>query len=183
MEKPRVIPYFAQIWNHCMERAQTEEERCQYKTCQHKSHGLSPYCTHHGGVKDDTSRQKKSANAYRLNIFQARVNEFATDPGIKNLRGEIGILRLLIETKLNNCNDDYDLMLQSAGIATLVTQANALVASCHRIETLTGALLDKQSLAEFATQVVDIIMSEVDPEQADVIADKIIAALPSEDDA
>jgi len=164
-----------------MERAQSEDERCQYKECKHKKHGLADTCTHHGGVKTDSARQKTSANTYRLTLFQARVNQFSKDPNIKNLRGEIGILRLLIETRLNQCKDDYDLMLQSAAIATLVTQANSLVTSCHRIETLTGHLLDKQSLAEFATNVVEIITNEVDPEQADNIANKIIAALPDDD--
>jgi len=164
-----------------MERAQNEEERCQYHTCNHKKNGLSSYCTHHGGTKDDLNRQKRAATSYKLSLFQARVDQHALDPNIKNLRGEIGILRMLIETRLNECKDDYDLMLQSAAIATLVTQANALVTSCHRIETLTGQLLDKQSLAEFAVQVVDIISAEVDPEEADAIAEKIIAAMPSED--
>ena len=164
-----------------MERAQTEEERCQYAACKHKKHGLADYCTHHGGAAADAQKQVKAANAYRLNVFQARVDELSLDPNIKNLRGEIGILRLLIETKLNNCKDDYDLMLQSSGIAMMITQANSLVTSCHRIETLTGALLDKQSLAEFATRVVAIITEEVDAEQADIIADRIIAAMPDEE--
>lgn len=160
-----------------MERAQTEEERCQYKECNHKKHGLANFCTHHGGVVADTSAQKQAANSYKLQIFQARVDQHSLDPNIKNLRGEIGILRLLIETKLNQCKDDYDLMLQSASIATLITQANSLVSSCHRIETLTGQLLDKQNLADFAVEVVDIITNEVDPEIANNIADKILGKL------
>lgn len=164
-----------------MERATSEAERCQYNRCQHKKEGLANHCSHHGGVPSNSLLQKKAANSYRLSLFQARVNQHALDPNIKNLRGEIGILRLLIETKLNACKDDYDLMLQSAAIATLITQANALVTSCHRIETLTGQLLDKQSLAEFAVQVVEIITNEVDPAQADNIAEKIIAAMPSEE--
>ena len=164
-----------------MERAKEGEARCLHNTCKYVPYGLSPYCEHHGGPADNTNRQKKAANAYRLELFQARVDQFSTDPNIKNLRGEISILRLLIETKLNQCSDNYDLMLQSASIATLITQASSLVTSCHRIETLTGHLLDKQSLAEFAVKVVDIITNEVDPEQADAIADKIIAALPDEE--
>ena len=165
-----------------MERAETEEERCQYQQCNHKKNGLSNYCTHHGGTNDDTLKQVRAANVYKLQVFQARVDQFATDPNIKNLRGEIGILRLMIEARLNKCNDEYDLMLQSAAIATLITQANSLVSSCHRIETLTGQLLDKQSLAEFATQVVQIISDEVEPEQADRIADLILQALPDENE-
>ena len=164
-----------------MERAKTEETRCQYGTCKHTRQGLAEYCSHHGGVAADTQLQKKAAHAYKLNVFQARMNELSLDPNIKNLRGEIAILRLMIETKLNQCTDDYDLMLQSASIATLVTQANSLVTSCHRIETLTGQLLDKQALAEFAVSVVKIITDEVDPEQADRIADMIVDAMPKEE--
>ncbi|MCK4500432.1 hypothetical protein KAU11_08035 [Candidatus Babeliales bacterium] len=165
-----------------MERAASEETRCQYRDCKHVKNGMADYCTHHGGVVADTALQKKAATAYRLNLYQARVNELAIDPNIKNLRGEIGILRLMIEARLNTCKDDYDLMLQSAAIATLVTQANSLVTSCHRIETLTGQLLDKQSLAEFAVQVVEIISEEVDAEKADTIADRILRAMPTGDD-
>lgn len=164
-----------------MDRATSEESRCQYNACKHEKHGAADYCTHHGGVVADTSIQKKAATAYRLDLFQARVDELAIDPNIKNLRGEIGILRLMIEARLNTCKDDYDLMLQSAAIATLVTQANSLVTSCHRIETLTGQLLDKQTLAEFAVKVVEIISESVDPEEANEIADKIVRAMPSEE--
>lgn len=164
-----------------MERAQSEEERCQYKDCKHRVHGAARHCTHHGGVVEDTSIQKRAANTYRLQNYQARVNQFAADPNIKSLRAEIGILRLLIEGKINNCGDDYDLMLQSSSIAALVAQANTLVTSCHRIETLTGALLDKQALAEFAVKVVKIISDNVEADQAELIADKILEAMPREE--
>ena len=179
-----MIPYLVpDLESKIMERAQTEAERCQYQGCKHKKEGLAPYCSHHGGVKADVHLQVRAANSYRLDLFQARMDVHASDPNIKNLRGEIGILRMLIEARLNNCKDDYDLLLQSAAIATLVQQANALVSSCHRIETLTGQLLDKQSLAEFAVKVVQIIADTVEPELADEIADKIIAQMPSDTDA
>lgn len=166
-----------------MQRTEDVESQCthvgQHGKCIYEVVPGTTKCLHHGGGAAEASNEKKAISSYRLQLFQARLDRHQEDVNIKDLRGEIGVLRMMIETKLNNCKDDYDLMLQSSSIAQMVVQANTLVTSCHRIETLTGQLLDKQSLAEFAKQVVEIISNECDPDTSDRIADQIITTLTS----
>ena len=157
-----------------MERTDVLEEQCQRPHCRHVKYKKSDFCSHHGGIKSDDLKQRAAAHSYQLETYQARLDVLAYDPNIKNLRGEIGILRMLITTRLDKCKDDYDLLLQSAAIATLVTQANALVTSCHRIETLTGHVLDKQEITEFASKVIKIITEEAPEGIANAIADRIL---------
>ena len=161
-----------------MQRATSVETQCkhigQHGQCKYEVVPDANKCYHHGGLPEKKAKDAASLSSYRLNLFQARLDQHIYDPNIKSLRGEIGILRMMIETRLNQCKDDYDLMLQSAAIAKLVTDANTLVTSCHRIETLTGQLLDKQQLAEFASGVVDIITQTCNPDQAEDISNKIL---------
>jgi len=157
-----------------MERTDILEDQCQSPSCTHVKYKSANFCYHHGGNTGETKNQKAASHSYKLQTYQARLDVLAYDPNIKNLRGEIGILRMLITTRLDQCKDDYDLLLQSAAIATLVTQANALVTSCHRIETLTGHVLDKQEITEFAAKVIKIITEEAPESVANAVAERIL---------
>ena len=122
-----------------MERANNEQEQCthvgQHGRCRYKIHeGARTKCRHHGGVTEAKHEQSQEVSSYRLNLFQQRMQHHLGHSELKNLRSEIAILRMLVENKLNQCKDDYDLMLHSAGISDLVAKINLVVQSCNRLE-------------------------------------------------
>ncbi len=159
-----------------METAKTEEERCQTEStyCSCKKHKDSNFCLAHGGGSSQIAIEKTAASKYQIQKYQARLKMQSTHGGIKDLREEIGLLRMMIETRINACQSDTDLVIQSSAIAELVMKVDKLVNSCHRIESLTGELMDRQSLLEFASGIIDIVASSCDAETADTIAMGII---------
>lgn len=164
-----------------MIRATDPEKRCQHVgqsgQCQYEVVEGARNCLHHGGLPTAKRNNALAVSSYRLEQYQARMEHHAVDAAVKSLRGEIGILRMMIETRINQCKDDYDLMLQSASIAKLITDCNTLVTNCHRIETLTGQMLDKQSIIEFAQNVIAIISEKCEPEQAEAIAEELLCLI------
>ena len=161
-----------------MEHAKNEDERCQTGnvTCRLKKHEDSDYCKAHGGVGSQQSIEKKAVSKYQIEVYQSRLKRHSTGSDIKDLREEIGLMRMMIEGRINACQSDTDLVIQSSAIAELVMKVDKLVNSCHRIESLTGELMDRTSLLEFASQIIDIVATNCTPDVADTIAMGIVAA-------
>lgn len=140
--------------------------------------GRFEYCLAHGGNKQREAAQRAGLRNYRLTKWNARLQQFGDAPEIKSLRDEIGILRLLMEQRLEKCKDAQDLILQSAPISDLVMKIDKVVTSCHKLEGSMGQLLDKQAILQFAQQVIGIVGDEVqDEDQLARIANKIVEAL------
>ena len=132
-------------------------------------------CMMHGGNKQLESQRKKSLKNYQLTMFRAKLERHSGSTEIKSLRDEIGILRMVMETRLNHCKDETDLILQSGPIADLVIKIDKLVCSCHRLEGSLGELLDKTSVLQFANVIIGIISdADIGPEVMNKIADRIL---------
>jgi hypothetical protein len=133
-------------------------------------------CMMHGGNKQLESQRKASLKNYQLTMFRAKLERHSGSADIKSLRDEIGILRMIMEERLNRCKDETDLILQSGPIADLVVKIDKLVGSCHRLEGSMGELLDKTSVLQFANVIISIIGDEAGdyPEIMNKIADRIL---------
>lgn len=159
-----------------------DPERCQGVTsqgqCSNKAVEGSQFCIAHGGNQAVAKLQKDSLRNYRLTKWKARIQRQSESPGIKSLREEIGILRMLMEERLNSLQSETDLLLQSQQISELVMKINVVVKNCHALEGSMGQLLDKQAILQFAGRIIDIIAVEVaDESKIESIADKIMSAL------
>jgi len=149
--------------------------------CWIKKEGYSNFCKMHSGHSKNNAIKKEAHKNYLLRKWHQRIADKATSPDIKSLRDEIGILRMVLEALLNNCNTETDLILQSAPISELVMKVDRVVLSCHKLEGSMGQLLDKASILQFAGNVINIIASEVeDTIILNNIATKIQGALSDE---
>jgi ribosomal protein S14 len=122
----------------------------------------SQYCRRCGGHTGVIRKEKENVRNYQLARFKSRVENKLTAPGIKSLREEIAVLRMLLEERINTCKDDVDLILQSAAIADLIMKVQAVVVACHKLESSMGQHLDKQQILIFGRRIIDIIIKNVD---------------------
>lgn len=135
-------------------------------------------CIIHGGGHQQKSNKTAEVKNYRLTQFRARVNEFAENPNVKNLREELGIVRLQLEFLINKCKDDTDLLLYSDRISKLINQIQLLVLSCQKLEEKSGNLLDKAQLFVICESFVQIVSEHItDPDALDNVANKIMDLL------
>jgi len=143
-----------------------DPERCQGKSAigQCTNKGLRrpdgtrfQFCAAHGGHASERAENREAVRNYQLTKFKARLDRHATSPQIKNLRDEVGILRMMMEERLNKCSDDADLILQSGAISDLALKIEKVVGSCHKLEGAMGQLLDKQAILQFADEMISII--------------------------
>lgn len=157
-------------------------DRCQANAkgeqCNLMKHLSSDYCYIHGGNKAEQKEKNESLKNYRLTQWRARLQRHSSSSEIKNIREEIGILRMLLEERLEQANTPTELMIQSGPIADLVLKIEKCVSSCHRLEGSMGELLDKQAILQFASEVIGIVTNVLSDEVAiNSIADQILEVI------
>jgi len=134
-------------------------------------------CLAHGGHKELESQRNKSLKMYRLGQWQARANEMTDHVGIKSLREEIGILRILLEERFSQCQGDrFNLLLQAGPIGDLILKIEKVVTSCHKLEASMGEHIEKSQLLLFAAEVVAVIGEVLgdDQDKLDAISFRIL---------
>lgn len=141
-------------------------DRCQGQQrdsdqCMNMSLTGSKYCAAHGGNRAVQETEKKKLRNYQLTMFKARIDQFADNPGVKDLREEIGILRMMLETLLNTCKGASDLMMYASKIGAMVRDIDKLVNSAHKLESNMGVLLDKMAVLQLGQEIVEILSTEL----------------------
>lgn len=130
-----------------------------------------------GKCENHMSLQQQVRRNYNLKFISTRVNELVDNPGIKSLREEIAILRVVLETTLNRCQTEDEIMMMQGRIGDLVQRIEKLVSSCDRIEKSTSQMLDKSVVIQIAQTLIDIISKHVlDPDMLENIANEFSQA-------
>lgn len=158
--------------------SETDPNRCQgvaaYGQCVNKAMVGSTFCLVHGGPSAIYATAAKERRNYRLTKWQARLEQQASAPQIKSLREEIGILRMLMEERLNTCTNATELLMYSQPIAELVLKIEHVVASCHKLEEKLNIVVDRQAILQFASEVITAISEHVTTDVLQAISDKIL---------
>ena len=160
--------------------SEDDPQRCQgiiagKQQCNKKAVPGSNYCPLHGANSRIQAIKAESLRNYRLTKFRKSVQEKSNSSAIKSLRDEVGILRMMLEEKLNMCEDVHDLILQSGPIGQMVLNIERVVTSCHKLEDSMGQLLDSQAVLRFANRIIDIIGENIqDTEVLEKIANQIM---------
>jgi len=156
--------------------------RCQHSRrvnqCKFGSVQGQEFCAYHIALHNPQYRKQNRLKKYRLVQHYARIDELCTNPEIKNLNEEIGILNLLLETLLNECHTPWDFQINHTRIESLVEKISKTMILSHKLQTLTGQMLDRQTLATFVDEVIKAISDEIqDAETLKRLGDKIGTAV------
>lgn len=159
-----------------------DPKRCQasgaHGQCRYIAKEGGQYCPRHSATTDQLAA-KRAANAYKLQQYQERMTDFTTNSEIKNLRAEIGILRMLLEGMINQCHGDNIKLASYAGkIGDLIVKVQKLVQACQRLDIQTGMLLDRDKVMIIGQKIVEILGEHVpDPGILDLVGEKIVQTI------
>lgn len=141
------------------------------------------FCIMHGGGRQANDNKAKELRNYRLTQYACRVGEFSNNPNIKDLRDEIGILRMTLESLLEFCDTPNKLLMYTDKITNLIEKVNKLVESCQRLEEKNNALLDRKVVIVIADSIVTLIGQYIDnPDVLSELGDKICASIAAAGD-
>jgi len=155
-----------------------DPNQCQRPGCLNIVVEGSTFCLAHGGHWSAYAAEKLRMRNYRLSKFHKRANELSDSTEITSLRDEVGLLRMIIEEKINKCQDTTDLLLVSGPLSDLLMKTEKLVTSMQRLESKMGQHLDKSKIVQLAQTLIEIIARYVvNPETLDAIGEDFYKAL------
>lgn len=165
--------------------AEDDPRRCQAVIrgsqagqCFYKAVDNCDYCPMHGGGKQENLNKKAALAGYRLTQYGERVGDFANSPEIKNLREEIGIVRMTLETLLNSLQGTNQLLIHIDKITNLVNQIQKLVSAAQVLEEKNNNLLDRKVVIVIADSIVTLIGQYItDPDELNEIGTKICESI------
>lgn len=148
-------------------------ERHNTAQCRYKRIPGTTKCPRHAYNNDTQAKTEQTLKNYRLQKWQSRVIELVNSDGLKSLREEIGIIRMLLEEIVNQCQNATQLLIYSDQIHRCVMSIQSLVVSCQKLEERNGLLLDKTAVISLADQMVRIVSEQIDdPEKLATIGEK-----------
>jgi hypothetical protein len=165
--------------------AEDDPTRCQAvnvgkhgNQCYMRAVAGSSFCPLHGGTNQENLNRKAALAGYRLQQYNERVLDFANNPEVKNLRAEIGILRMTLENLLVSCENANKLLVYSDKISHLVGQVSKLVETAQRMEEKNNNLLDRKIVIVIADSIVTLIGQYIsDPDQLNEIGGRICESI------
>lgn len=177
------------FWNQVMTDKQFDRveedspDRCQHV---HPTHGQcrlrvvegTKYCVAHSGPGAKYQEEQKKKKLYMIGKYERRVAELAENEASRSLREEIGILRMMVEERLNACKTATDLILVSGPVSDLIVKIDKLLSTATRVEAHLGSTMDKNQVTQFGQEVVEIVSRHVeDPDTLEEIANEIIGSI------
>ena len=161
-----------------------DPERCQGmgKTgqCEYKRVTGSDFCPRHGGNRAAEEEAKRGLRNYFLTLWRAEAQRASESDDYRSLREEIGLLRMMLQTRFNNhIKSSNDLIFHHGPIVQLIDKIALLVASCHKIESSMGNLLDRSAILQFGDELIHLVGNVLaeQPEVARRIADGILGII------
>lgn len=137
-------------------------EQCEKPGCVNLREPGATCCLVHGGQSQVLNNENKALRNYRLTQYGVRCGELRHSVGLKDLRDEIAIMRMVLESKLNMFENPNEMILQSGAISDLVLKIEKVVTSCNKLEKDMDVTLERSVVLNLADSIVAIIGRNVE---------------------
>ena len=158
-----------------------DPRRCKFsyphEQCWREAEAGCDFCLVHGGK---SKAEAEDTRLYHLAEVdnRRRLAELSSHERIKSLREEIGLVRILIEKRMNMIRTEADLLSACGPINNMLLTLEKLIKSCHALEQSLGELLSKQSVVCLAQKICEIVIEELQGvEGHEQIIDRIVDRL------
>lgn len=145
-----------------LKHATTDAERCNgiirgSMQCNMQRVEGGKFCVFHGGGSVLHKQQERSLYKFRLDQYKNRFETLSDSSAIKNLRDEIAVLRLLVQSRFNQIMNSDDMLMHSSQVSRLVKAIASLGESCAKIETSLDDVMDRQSATDIVASLFNAI--------------------------
>lgn len=141
--------------------------QCPFMAMGSRENGEAPwqgsqYCPRHGGVVHEQAKAKESARIYMAALWRDKIGQQANNPKIKSLREEMGILRMMVNEKLESLTERTQLLMNCGQVVEMVREIGKLAKTAHHIEKDMGQLMDKTQAEAWVQELLSIISRYID---------------------
>jgi len=158
-----------------------DPRRCKHsfphEQCWNEAPEPGKNCTAHGG-RDMIEENEKRLYQLAEVDDRAKLAHFSTHERIKSLREEIGLVRLLIEKRMNLIKNEADLLAACGPLNSMFLTLEKLIKSCHSLEQSLGELLTRDTVVRLGQTLCNIVIEELQGmEGHEEVIDRIVERL------
>lgn len=164
-------------------RATDPRNQCQANggqgQCPFEKANGTDYCPRHQGAGKGTRQEIRK---YAFVMWKQKFEDKADHPGINDLNEEIAVLQMTLESRINNCKDETELLMYSGQITNLIEKIAVVNEKWHKMKMQTNAVMDKQQALAFIqalSEIIDDVLGDI-PNKSDMmrqISDRMVADL------
>jgi len=168
---------------------ENDPNRCQGSTengqCPFLAVPPTQYCPIHG---NHSVRKNNDETLYQFSRTEVlhRLEAFRSHPDSMKLTTELGVLRMTLETLINKCTDNFELVTNSAAISNLISSIDKTLTSNMKLEKHMNDLLSLGQVIAMAQAFFNVVIQYVkDPDAIEQIAQQFetIMQNPSEEES
>lgn len=156
-----------------------DPQRCQNSSpnigqCPYKAVPGSKKCPRHS-AKEEAVEARQELSGYRFNRYQERVKNFTENSHLKTLTAEVGVLRMVLEEIVNNCQGPLELVAYAGKIGDTIIKIQGLIKTCHHLDLSLGSMLSKDKIMLVGNKMVEICTKYIkDPDILEEIGNSLI---------
>ena len=141
------------------------QNRCQgvnsHGQCSKDAQPGGNFCTFHNGGVDKVKNQDIRLYYFLKSEDRSRLTELTQHDACRSLRGEVAIIRMLIERQINLRTDRSDLLAAYGTLNSLLLTSKDLTESLYTLEQNLDTLLAKPTLLAFGSTFITILIEEL----------------------
>ena len=127
-------------------------DTCKY--CDRVTEPDSEFCSSHGGKSNYTFNSDRIRNA---------VSRKQHSDTLFSLREEVGLMRHVIESTINNNSDDESALAAISGLVTSqVETLSRILTSCQKLEIVSSTVMSIEEVNVLCSDIASIISDHVD---------------------
>ena len=136
--------------------------RCQHGTCRFAAVEGGTVCNIHGGNKQVASiRTQQLYDLSKTKWLAAQQYKMISNDQWRSVQEEIGILRVTLESTLNQCKDEKDLIRFSGQINNLIITITKSIESSLKLDKHLENLVGKEVMIAIAGDLIEAVYQEV----------------------
>lgn len=162
--------------------AEDDPNRCQdidkSGQCPYLSEPGFNKCIRHVTALKVQAEQKAVKQHYKFKYNAQRISELSQGDAVKDLREEIGAVKMMFEEFMNQIKSTADLLLYSDRLLSLTEQIRKLIESAQKLEMQNSQLLGRDVVIVIGQTIVGIVAQHVtDPDALDEIGEQILESI------
>lgn len=135
------------------------------------------YCPIHTNASDVASHRQALYDLKHTQVA-AKIAFMKGHPEARNLTTELALLRVTLESLLNECESPHDFLMNEGAIGRLVGNINSTLVSNQKLEEKVGELLSVDQVITLIQMFFEVVKDFVsDPVQQEAIAMRINAIM------
>ncbi len=134
---------------------------CKVPGCKFASVKGSLACSRHGGASEARANNSHREMNYQFKRYQTQLEAGVRKANMNDLREEISLTRIMVETIVNHAEDDISFLAMIPSLNPLISTLDRLITNNAKLEAFFGQFMTPEQVDTMVSSILDILIEEI----------------------